>query len=73
MRKETLLAPLSGIVHEIMKYPDNKINENDTVLTIECMKLIYPLEAGLSGKLSLNISIGEFVAEGQELGTIYES
>ena len=73
MRKETLIAPVSGIVSQINVHSGSKVVEGQEILSLELMKLFYGVTAGLSGKLNLIVSEGEFVAEGQELGIIYES
>jgi biotin carboxyl carrier protein len=72
MRKETLLAPLTGIVAQIYTPNGASVQVNDEILSIECMKLYYPVISSLVGRLNLIINIGEYVQEGQELGSILE-
>jgi biotin carboxyl carrier protein len=72
MRKETLLAPVSGIVSQILTHSGSKVAEGQEILNLEVMKLFYSVSAGLSGKINLMVSEGEFIQEGQELGTILE-
>lgn len=73
MRKETLLSPLSGIIYQIYATSGSLVSENELILQIECMKLFYDVTAGLNGRLDLKVQSGEFVQEGQEIGTIIES
>ncbi len=72
MRKETLLAPVSGIVAQIVASNGSLVKENELILQIEVCKMYIDCTAGLDGKLELIINLGEFVTESQELGTITE-
>ena len=63
---------MSGIVAQIYTPTGSIVQVNDELLSMECMKLFYPVSAGLSGQINLIINVGEFVEEGQELGTILE-
>lgn len=72
MLKETLISPYSGIVAQVFAHSDDKVTEGQEILSIEIMKLLYFITAGLTGKLIINVVVGEFVQEGQELGTILE-
>lgn len=72
MRKETLLAPMSGIIYKVYVPSGSNVNIDEKILDIECMKLFHGVTAGLDGKITLIVKDGEFVQESQELGTIIE-
>jgi biotin carboxyl carrier protein len=72
MRKEILLAPCSGIVSQILTHSGSKVAEGQELINLEVMKLFYSVTALLSGSLTLIITEGQFVAEGEELGFILE-
>lgn len=72
MRKETLFAPMSGIIYKIYTPTGAHVNIDEKILDIECMKLFHGVTAGLNGKINLTVKDGEFVQEEQELGFILE-
>lgn len=72
MRREVLESPLSGIISQIDKSSGSFVKVDELILSIECMKLLHPVTAGLSGKLNLSIQIGQFVQESEILGEIIE-
>lgn len=72
MRKEILQAPVSGIVNQLYAASGDLVELDSVILSLELMKLLYNVTAGISGKINLIVSEGEFVQEGQELGEILE-
>lgn len=72
MRKETLFSPVSGIVSQILMPSGSIVKVDELILNIEVMKLFYEVTNELNGKLELLVHEGEFVQEGQELGTVIE-
>ena len=72
MLKETLISPVSGIVAKLYAKNDDLVSENELILQIEVMKLFYDVTAGISGKINLTVTEGQFVQESEELGTIIE-
>jgi biotin carboxyl carrier protein len=70
MKRETLLSPLSGIINQIYAQTGSLVQAGEEILSIESMKLMYPVTSGIQGKINLTVSVGEFVQELQELGTI---
>lgn len=73
MRKETLLAPMSGIIYKVYVPSGSNVKVDEKILDIECMKLFHGVTAGLDGNLTLNVKDGEFVQEGEALGVILET
>ena len=72
MRKEILQAPVAGIVNKLYVSSGSLVELDFLILDIEVMKLMYSVTSGISGKINLIVSQGEFVQEGQELGDITE-
>jgi biotin carboxyl carrier protein len=70
MRKETLLSPLTGIIAQVYTPTGTIVQVNDEILSVECMKLFYPVSASINGKLELKVNVGEYVEESQEIGFI---
>ena len=68
--KETILAPISGIINQIVSPTGSKVYINELILRIEIMKLFYDVSSSLNGTINLFVSEGEFVQEGQSLGEI---
>lgn len=72
MRREILLSPISGVVSQILTHSGSKVSEGQEILSLEVMKLYYSVTSGLNGKINLIVTDGEFVQEGQEIGSIVE-
>jgi biotin carboxyl carrier protein len=69
--KTKLIAELPGRIAFIEKNVDETVALEDTVLVIECMKMDIPVGAPCAGRLvSIAVSVGDHVAEGQLLATI---
>jgi oxaloacetate decarboxylase alpha subunit len=63
-----VLAPLSGNIWKILVKPNQSLNEGDTLLILEAMKMETEIKAARSGIVT-NISIkeGDAVTVGQVL------
>jgi biotin carboxyl carrier protein len=69
--KAELIAELPGRVAFIEKNVDEAVVADETILVIECMKMEVPVGAPCAGRLvSIAVSVGDQVAEGQLLATI---
>lgn len=71
MAKKELIAPVSGSVWKIECAVGQFVNEGDTILIMESMKMEIPVEAPASGKLAeLTVGEGDAVEEDASLGAI---
>lgn len=69
--KTKLLAELPGRIAFIEKNVDEAVILEETVLVIESMKMEIPVGAPCAGRLvSIAVSVGDQIAEGQLLATI---
>ena len=69
--KSKLIAELPGRIAFIEKNVDEIVLLEETVLVIESMKMEIPIGAPCAGRLvSIAVSVGDQVAEGQLLATI---
>jgi oxaloacetate decarboxylase alpha subunit len=66
-----ICAPLSGIVWKILVSPNQSVNEGDTLLILEAMKMETEIKATHSGSVfSVNVKEGDSVSVGQALLTL---
>jgi acetyl-CoA carboxylase biotin carboxyl carrier protein len=67
-------AHITGTVWKIEVKPGAQVNEGDTVIILESMKMEMPVEAPCSGTIGeIKIKEGEPVNEDQVLATIHEA
>jgi acetyl-CoA carboxylase biotin carboxyl carrier protein len=66
-------AHITGTVWKIETQPGTQVNEGDTVIILESMKMEMPVEAPCAGKVrEIKIKEGEAVDEGKVLAIIDE-
>ena len=66
-----LPAPMPGAVFEILKNPGDPVDEGETVLVLEAMKMEIAVAATVSGTVSeILVSKGDQVTSGQVLATL---
>ena len=66
-----VVAPLPGTINEIKVKVGDKVNNGDTVVILEAMKMQNNIEAETSGTItSINVNKGDAVMEGDTLVTI---
>ncbi|HXU71666.1 MAG TPA: biotin/lipoyl-binding carrier protein [Polyangia bacterium] len=66
-------AHITGTVWKIEAQPGAKVNEGDTVIILESMKMEMPVEAPCAGTVKeVKIKEGEAVDEGKVLAVIDE-
>jgi acetyl-CoA carboxylase biotin carboxyl carrier protein len=64
-------SELNGMVQKLEVAPGAKVNEGDTLIVLNCMKMEIPVLAPKSGTLkAILVEEGAVVAEGQILATI---
>jgi biotin carboxyl carrier protein len=64
-------SELNGMVQKLEVAPGAKVNEGDTLIVLNCMKMEIPVFAPKSGTLkAILVEEGAVVAEGQTLATI---
>jgi biotin carboxyl carrier protein len=64
-------SELNGMVQKLEMAPGAKVNEGDTLILLNCMKMEIPVLAPKSGTLkAILVEEGAVVAEGQALATI---
>jgi acetyl-CoA carboxylase biotin carboxyl carrier protein len=67
-------AHITGTVWKIEAQAGVQVNEGDTVIILESMKMEMPVEAPVAGKIrEIKIKEGEAVDEGKVLAVIDES
>lgn len=52
MSVEIVTSPMQGIVSSICVTVGDEVNEGDVLCLIEAMKMLTPIEANLSGKIT---------------------
>ena len=68
---QTVTAEVTGSVWKLQARVGDVMEEEDTILIIESMKMEIPVEAPCRGRLnSLEVSEGDQVREGQLLATM---
>ncbi len=61
-------APLAGNIFKILVKPGQQINEGDTLIILEAMKMETEIKAGTAGTVSsINVNTGDAVAVGDTL------
>jgi biotin carboxyl carrier protein len=68
-----VVAPTSGIVNSIEFADGDVVQEGESVVGIECMKLLTPIEAPCAGVITYLTQPGVFVQEGEVVATIEEA
>ena len=65
---EDVSAPLAGNIWKVMVSPNQKVNEGDTLVILEAMKMETEIKAGRSGVVAnINVKEGDSVTVGQVL------
>jgi oxaloacetate decarboxylase alpha subunit len=68
---EEICAPLSGTIWKILVSSNQSVNEGDTLLILEAMKMETEIKATHSGSVfSVNVQEGDSVSVGQALLTL---
>ncbi|MGH2808951.1 MAG: biotin/lipoyl-binding carrier protein [Actinomycetota bacterium] len=68
---EEVLAEMVANVWKVLVSPGDDVEEGDTLVILESMKMEIPVEATASGKISeVNVSEGGVVQEGDVIATI---
>ena len=52
LQPEVVLAPMPGKVTKVMKKPGDVIEQGDTAVVMEAMKMEYTLKAAMTGKVA---------------------
>ena len=64
-------APMVGKILKIEAAPGSKLNEDDTVVVMEAMKMEIPVVAPASGTVrEIRVSVGEMVDSDQVIAVI---
>ena len=65
---EDIPAPLAGNIWKVLVSPNQQINEGDTLVILEAMKMETEVKAARSGKVvAVNVSEGDQVSAGQAI------
>ena len=65
---EAVSAPLAGNIWKVLVSPNQQVNEGDTLVILEAMKMETEIKAGHSGVVvNINVKEGDSVAVGQVL------
>lgn len=71
MAKEMIEAPIPGTVTSINAKPGDKVNEGDTLLIVESMKMENPILTPVSGTIvEMKVSVGQVVKAGDLLAVV---
>ena len=71
MASEKVKAEITGNVWKIVAQPGDSLEEEQTILIMESMKMEIPVMAPVKGRLKeLLVKEGQEVSEGQELAVI---
>jgi acetyl-CoA carboxylase biotin carboxyl carrier protein len=66
-----LTSPMAGIIVQILVKPGDLLSEGMEVVILESMKMQIPVPSDLVGKIAkINLSIGDFVNEGDVILTV---
>ncbi len=69
--QKTLRSPTAGVVSIVHKVAGDRVDEDEEVLVIECMKMEIPVPAVAGGTIAqLNVKVGDSVVEDQPLAVI---
>ena len=67
-RKHQVAAPIAGTIWKITTTVGSEVAEEDTVISMESMKMEMPVEAGCAGSIvEIRIKEGDPVQEGNVL------
>lgn len=70
----SLVAPLPGVVCEVAAKVGDQVNEGDSLVTIESMKVLHHITAPTPGTVSqLPVAVGDTIAAGAILAVIDEA
>ena len=65
---EDIPAPLAGNIWKVLVSPNQQVNEGDTLVILEAIKMETEVKAARSGKVvSVNVSEGDQVSAGQAI------
>ncbi|WP_059170040.1 acetyl-CoA carboxylase biotin carboxyl carrier protein subunit [Bacillus sp. FJAT-27445] len=65
-----IVSSMAGTVFNILVAVGDEVNEGQTIIVLESMKMEIPIESTASGKIGeLRVAIGDFVNEGDVLAT----
>ena len=71
MAQHRIESLVTGTVWKLERQPGDSVNEGDTLLIIESMKMEIPIDAPAAGTLQqLLVAEGESVTEGQVLAVV---
>jgi len=71
MARKEVRSEITGSVWKILKRPGDAVDEEDSLMILESMKMEIPVLAPVKGKLKeLLVKEGQEVSEGQELALI---
>lgn len=63
-----LTATMAGTVFQKLVNPGDEVNEGQTVIVLESMKMEIPMDSTFSGKvIEVKVEVGDFVNEGDTL------
>jgi biotin carboxyl carrier protein len=69
--REPVAAPMLGKVLRLVAQPGERVEEDETVLVLEAMKMEIEVVAPVSGKvLELKVNVGDAVEADQELAVL---
>ena len=68
---DSIISPVPGIIREIYFKLNDKVEKDNTIITIESMKTYFELKIGVSGIITkLNATIGDQVNKGELLAKV---
>ena len=71
MAQEIVEVPLTGKILKIEVKAGDKVNEGDTLVILESMKMENPIAAPVSGTVAkINVAVGQVVKTGEAIATI---
>ena len=70
MKTENVRSNITGTVAYFDVDDGDKIEAGKTIMSIECMKTMYPVTAPVSGLVSLRVELGELVENDALVATI---
>ena len=64
-------SPLSGSIAQVVVKEGDAVNEGDTVVILESMKMEIPIESTAAGSVSkVSVAVGDFAKQGDTLVVI---
>ena len=71
MAKKEIRSEITGSVWKILKGPGDTVEEDDSLMILESMKMEIPVLAEAKGKVvEIRVKEGDAVAEGQALAVL---